>query len=395
MKIAHNSIWCYLFFVIVIAYALKGLLYPTGTISIAIALVELLICSFFLVKTVFFRKRAYIVNSLLLIIGVVTLSYLISHKSVLSTIFGRISTFTFFREFAGAVLAFFPLYYFGAKGLVKANLLKIFFAVIFVVSIFSYFYQTNALLETRSKTTEYITSNYAYAFVYLCPFIGLFKNKIASIPFFAIAIAMSMLSAKRGTILGVAVLVVVYIWYLFIKSKHKIFIGFILALLLIIAWHYILDYYLDNPYLKTRLEATLEGRSSGRDVILIYILRSFINSSLFQLIFGHGFASTVGEAGNYAHNDWIEFLYDFGIVGLGCYLSFYFFFVKLIKNIPNQYKLSTIMILVALFLSSLYSMAFFSNEASYSFMLLGYILGMNRYNKSIATNTSPLEHYIK
>ena len=107
MKVAHNSIWCYLFFTIVIAYALKGLLYPTGTISIAIALVELLICSFYLIKTVFFRKRAYIVNSLLLIIGVVTLSYLISHKSVLSTIFGRISTFTFFREFAGAVLAFF------------------------------------------------------------------------------------------------------------------------------------------------------------------------------------------------------------------------------------------------------------------------------------------------
>ena len=92
MKVAHNSIWCYLFFTIVIAYALKGLLYPTGTISIAIALVELLICSFYLIKTVFFRKRAYIVNSLLLIIGVVTLSYLISHKSVLSTIFGRIST---------------------------------------------------------------------------------------------------------------------------------------------------------------------------------------------------------------------------------------------------------------------------------------------------------------
>ena len=108
-----------------------------------------------------------------------------------------------------------------------------------------------------------------------------------------------------------------------------------------------------------------------------------------------GFASTVGEAGNYAHNDWIEFLYDFGIVGLGCYMSFYFFFVKLIKNIPNQYKLSMIMILVALFLSSLYSMAFFSNESSYSFMLLGYILGMNRYNNSVTTNTSSIEHYIK
>ena len=68
---------------------------------------------------------------------------------------------------------------------------------------------------------------------------------------------------------------------------------------------------------------------------------------------------------------WDRGVYDFGIVGLGCYMSFYFFFVKLIKNIPNQYKLSMIMILVALFLSSLYSMAFFSNESSYSFMLLG------------------------
>lgn len=368
----------YIFLAIVLLYALKGMVYPTGVLSVGVALIELSICAYFLIKTALFKRQNTILYTLYALIGIVTVSYLISPKVVHSLMAGEFQTFTFFREFAGSVLPFFPIYYLARKGEISRQLFIAFFVSIFIASIFNYFYQEVILKIEFAERGDKITSNYAYVFVYLMPYMSLFRNRLATVVFWSVAIALSLMSAKRGTIFGVTVLLLFYIWNTLMTSKRKVSIGMLITVLLVIASYFVYDFYDSNLYLQERLRSTLEGNTSSRDYLVNSLWSAFNASSLSELLFGHGFVSTLAVAGNYAHNDWLEILFDCGLVGILAYFSFYCMLFRRMIVTKSSDKFTLIMITTALGMSSIYSMSVFNTETSYCFMLLGYILGGKR-----------------
>lgn len=359
------------------------MVYPTGVLSVGVALIELSICAVFLIKTALFKRQYAILYALYALIGVITISFVISPKVVHSLSAGEFQSFTFFREFAGSVLPFFPIYYFARKGEISRQLFISFFVSIFIASIFNYFYQEVILKIEFVERGDSITSNYAYVFVYLMPYMSLFRNRLATVVFWSVAIALSLMSAKRGTILGISVLLLIYIFNTIRKSEKKVSIVLLIAVLLFIASYFVYDFYQSNLYLQERLQSTLEGNTSARDYLVNSLWSAFNASSLGELLFGHGFVSTLAVAGNYAHNDWLEILFDCGLIGILAYFSFYCFLLRRIINIKSNYRFSLVMIVTALGLSSVYSMAVFSAESSYCFMLLGYILGGMRKSHTV------------
>lgn len=367
----QNSLYTYLLLILLILYSLKGAIYPTGLISKSIALLELGICAFLGLKALKIPKRNLTINILYLIFGLVTICYLLSPKIIM--IMGKISTFAFYRDFCGAILPAIGIYFLARKNLVTLKLLKIFFVVLFFASIIAFFYETFTTMIEENK--ENITSNSSYRFVYIMPFIVFLKSKWNVLFFWSIAIIITLLSVKRGAILGLGIECSVYYWWQFRNSKHKIVYIIFTVLLLCLGWHYIYQYYQDNPYVQQRVEATVEGRTSGRDKIISKLFTYYFDSGIVKMSLGSGFANTTRIAGNYAHNDWMEMLIDCGAIGFFLYAFFYISLLFNIRKSQIPIKHLFCLIFLAFLPSSLYSMVFFSESSSMGFLWLGLGLG--------------------
>lgn len=61
--------------------------------------------------------------------------------------------------------------------------------------------------------------------------------------------------------------------------------------------------------------------TSGRSVFWVKMLKAFSNQNLFHKLLGNGHNFTILTGGHWAHNDYIEILCTYGIVGLICYLK--------------------------------------------------------------------------
>jgi O-antigen ligase len=150
------------------------------------------------------------------------------------------------------------------------------------------------------------------------------------------------------------------------------------------------QFFLQNEYLISRFEQLDEGNSSGRDEIFAYIFSNWANSeSLFDIFFGYGFAGSRQLSGKgLAHNDWLELLSNFGLLGVVIYLLFFYqafkYAIKL--NVQSQYRLMLLCILTIWLATSLFSMGYNSSDGYLRSILLGYILGISNPKRSVSNN---------
>ena len=141
-----------------------------------------------------------------------------------------------------------------------------------------------------------------------------------------------------------------------------------------------------------RVEATIEGKTSGRDYIIMKLWSFYTNTSILQQIFGAGFARTLSIAGNYAHNDWIEMLIDCGFVGLLLYGLFYVALIRRIIFSIDKVKRLLSLLFIAFFPTSFYSMVFFSESSSIGFLWLGFAIGLIDLKRSVKSNKVPVKN---
>ena len=98
-----------------------------------------------------------------------------------------------------------------------------------------------------------------------------------------------------------------------------------------------------------RLNEMLNGDTNGRSAIWENVLEAFNASTLSEKLIGHGyhafrFYKYSGYMyilnGNLAHNDYLNTLYDYGIIGVTVYVSFLLSMIKelllLIKRKRNS-----------------------------------------------------------
>lgn len=372
MTKSYKYFYSNLLFFLLVLYLLKGALYPTGIISVAIASVESLLCLYLSILTLKFTHRCNIITILYAIFLLVSVCFILSPKSVQSDR-GSLATFAFFRSFCGALLPSFAMYYLTRKGEVRLKLLHLFFYIFYISAIITFFYETLSLMVETNN--ENMTSNSAYRFVYLMPFVVMLRGEGKILSLWIIAITIAILSAKRGTILGMSLEFIIYYFWRFKVSKNKIIYIIVALFICAIGWHFLYEYYLANPFLQMRLEGTLEGNTSGRDYLTDKLLVHIFNGGIFELIFGSGFANTVNIAGNYAHSDWFEMFIDCGGIGLILYASFYFFLILSIFHTRTPWRNLLTLIFIAFFPSSFFSMVFFSESSSIGFLWLGLAMG--------------------
>jgi O-antigen ligase len=141
---------------------------------------------------------------------------------------------------------------------------------------------------------------------------------------------------------------------------------------------------MNSDYLVSRIAKTLEGDTSNRDIIYAAAYNTWLNAeNIHNTIFGFGTDGTTHLIGIRAHNDWLEILIDFGILGIFFYFSFLSSIVRTIwRNKHNHLLFYTLLAVFFIWFSkSLVSMGFTNDIFSFLAMEIGIVLGLEYRDK--------------
>ena len=202
-----------------------------------------------------------------------------------------------------------------------------------------------------------------------------------------ICVILVFIAAKRGAIVITFVLLV-YFFLQEIKNvksfsqrvKQLTFIG--IVVLSIGYWGY--EYLLANDFLRFRLDNVLEGDSSNRDIFYRMIFDYWKDSSniIYQL-FGGGLWNSVGIVGAAAHNDWLEVLSNFGLLGIIVYGIIFFSLYFYARNSLLKNRSCFYAILIVWFMLTLFSMGYTNYSLVCLTILLGFLIGKEERLKLI------------
>ena len=228
-----------------------------------------------------------------------------------------------------------------------------------------------------------IGDNKAYMILFCTPIIFLFFPKTKALFYYSLIIIGSLIASKRGAFLGVFFTFLIFI-YSFKQFKFKSKFIILLGLPILLAVMY--NYFADSIFIFERFANLEEDGGSGRDVMALAIWEGWQNGNFFNLIFGSGWMSLLSyvksalnmRKGLAAHNDWLQFLYDLGLVGVTLLLYMFVALFKQIRSYKRKDKLYfSIICVTGIFFMRSISGGTFGETASmpFLFIALGFILG--------------------
>lgn len=364
-------------------YYLQGALYPSGSIvSQGILLIYLLFGFFCFVKTFGNRvtPRCIMIWSVFFLIH--GLCFLISPKEVVgmkNEAIGRVATFNQFKEIATFMLTLFIGYYYSYKNKTSEKYILWFVIIFFLSSVVQYYYSLSQLMIKYGEET---TNNAGYTMLTVVPYLPIvFKRKrILGIIMAVVIVALIMWSAKRGALICLAGSAIFSLFYYLKTHKVRLKTIMVIILLSFVVGYFVYQQYLDNEYLQSRMEATMEGKSSNRDVAYSQLFNHWLNeTNPLLFLFGNGTAQTITVWGNYGHNDWLELLIDNGLVGALVYFAMFITTISYIRKarLSKLNKMSAYLCVLILFMQSCFSMGFSDGGSGVYILLLGVIIGNN------------------
>ncbi|WP_211642060.1 O-antigen ligase family protein [Porphyromonas levii] len=273
------------------------------------------------------------------------------------------------------------------KGELRRGDLLFFFFLQLVASIVSFFYSATQSIAMYDLDADKVVNNVAYDFVFLVPFLFFIRKRQAlSYILLFVLVFFIIQGAKRGAIIVGATLVLLYLYHTVRKAEHQkgAYKNAIFVLIGIIVMAYVVYLLVSsNDFLAARFESLMEGNSSGRDDLYTSIWNRWWSDTndWTHFLFGYGFAGSQQLTdGLFAHNDWLEALSNFGLVGAVLYLSLIVtgFAYALKKGwASREDRMLLLCIMTAWFLTSLFSMWYTALGVLTQTLLLGYLMGKN------------------
>lgn len=383
LKISLNKSTSNLLLALFVLYFSQGVLIPTGVVG-SILLLSIFIISFAFMLIMTVKKE--LTNTIRIWIAfflIPILSYMINFtfSSKMDDI-----NFSIFRQILINFLPFFPAYFFAKKGILTKNNLILFLLVLLPILSVNFINSLSTLQFERGK--EDIVSNAIYPVIGLLPFAFLINRRIIKFGIIVFISFLALQSNKRAAIIICIIALGFFVYQnIYLSSYKNKFWTYAFAFFFSIGiLYYAYDLYQQDPFLQLRIELMLEGNSSGRDDIIKGMFNSWYQSDRFiNYLFGLGFNSTYyySASGNVSHNDWLDVLTSYGLVGFFIYSALW---ISLVKNaFSNDWnkpkKLNYILILIIAFLSSMVFRWYVSPFPFMNTLLLPYLLA-TKYNES-------------
>jgi O-antigen ligase len=186
-----------------------------------------------------------------------------------------------------------------------------------------YFY----IMRGTEVSATYVLLNPVYYIAYLMPVVLMLKSKVIKVSGLLLIFVVVVLSYKRLAILAYSTSILVYFYYLSktgsntgLWKKITILLGAAMFIaILAYSFQHLTEVYGLDWY--GRMADIVEQGGSGR----LYIWRTILGDLAAQpdyLLIGHGYESLLITMNMWAHNDFLEILYSFGVIGLTLYLMF-------------------------------------------------------------------------
>ncbi len=267
------------------------------------------------------------------------------------------------------------------------KLLQPFFGLFFlyVAAIWYYFY------DVQIRMGRVPVLNLIYNIVVLLPWIFLQKNKINQW-ISGIVIICAVLSMKRG---GIIIIPLMLMANLLIEANnnHKVrsaiikigCIGIALGIA-IVGLNTI-----TNGFLFQRFSAEQLETGSGRTKIYSMAMDNIINRNIGDFLIGLGSGSSPNILGTGCHNEWLEFMFSFGLIGICLYTylisSIYIFLIR-IKRLHSSYYSSAVMMFLYMLIIGMIGGIYFIHSSFFAFSFWGAMQGlMNREVKENGKNS--------
>lgn len=258
---------------------------------------------------------------------------------------------------------FYSFYWFTKKGLIDRSFIQwmTMFGFVYCISLFVLI--NSRFVDTRGSLGD--ANNSSYAFLQLMPLAVFFTNKknLQYILLFLIFVAIVIASKRGALLIALICFLVFYNSNINLSRKTDRTRAIFLAILSIIIYSAFLYYeYLNNSFFNERVFSFFENDSSGRDEYYTTLWYSYID--LFsepEKLFGKGIYGTIPIIGNYAHNDWLEYLISFGLLGCSLYFLYFLsliFFYRKVRKFNNEQSKSLLLTIIILFMSTLFSMSY-------------------------------------
>lgn len=390
--ITYILLWC--------LYSLQGVLYESGTIISQSLLLILLVWSARSCYLVNFKKKqplpAFIkaVNVFLIMATIYGSLLMLSGQEFYITEgdIKKVTNFYYLKDIYISMLPLYTFYYYSQKRYIKKEHL-FYLLLLFVLITWALFFQNYAnMLATaiaKGSTREEFTNNIGYSFVALFPLLLLCNKKpLLQYILAFICICGIIMSMKRGA-MAVGTCCFIYFIYTALKSTKgyaKALIVLISIVAIIATYYYVVNMLETSDYFVRRINDTLEGNASARNIIYARLWNTFINEpNLLKVLFGRGANATLTVGINYAHNDWLELLTNQGILGVIVYINYFVAILKdarRLRGINTLYSHVLYISFFILFLKTIFSMSYASIE--YEQMLaIGLALGATKQNCTV------------
>ena len=262
----------------------------------------------------------------------------------------------------------------GAYGYLTQRYITVGAFALLIASILGYYHDLNLLLEYLDD--EMTTINASTLFVVILPMALIFRKKYLSLIFLIVCISFILSSGKRGNIVAATIPIALFM-ILYLKENRKSFISYVIIIIAsVFVYRYSTDLIIGSDFLQQRIEMTLEGNSSGRDIIYQKCWDVWYNyDSFVHFFWGLGWDGTIEATGGRAHNDWLELLVNHGLFGAVLYLLLFCSLLNtFFKTNGFQNKMIIATVFWIWFVKSIVSMGYTEEYLALLFISYGYTM---------------------
>ena len=228
----------------------------------------------------------------------------------------------------------------------------IFFFIYLVATVYYFFHASFTLNRIP-------VLNIAYCVLAFLPFIFTRAGSLSRCGAFLLALGPVLLSMKRGAYIALPLMICAENWVRALTQKDlfkRLFIIVVLIGLLIIGF-YIADCY-SGGFISNRFSYEQLADGSGRKAMYALAWDNILHRSFGTFLIGEGAGGSIQLIGTTVHNEWLEFLFTYGLIGFLLYAYLiYSMFVKLYRVLKTRssYAPSVIMMCSLYFVLSMIS----------------------------------------
>jgi|GEM_PF-6489526 len=220
----------------------------------------------------------------------------------------------------------------------------------------------------------------AYNVLVFLPWIPFLFRKSMMRYLLSIVIAyLVVLSLKRGALIAlIAMIFASQITEMKITKSVKKIPAFFVMFLLLCLFVVLINTYTGGMFFDRFSKDEIES-GSGRATLWSLTLETIWNSSFFELLCGHGNNASFDLFGTIAHNEWLEYLLCYGVIGVSILFAFYYLLIRRLKSLIDQssYYAPAYAACVALLLTqTMVSTVMGTIVTTYSMALLGVMEGL-------------------